>query len=262
MSWVNANGLRFHVQQLGSTGDKTVIFLHGLVMDNMSSWYYTVANAVARNERVVLYDLRGHGLSERPRSGYTVEDSVEDLRCLLDALEIDQPVYLAGNSYGGLVSLAFTRKFPERVAGLILVEAHFPVEGWGEKVAGTLEVGGVWIDKPTIIAWREENDQRHHRRRFAAAEDFIMKTSLISDLRNVPPYDESDLCTITCPALAIYGEHSDVIERGQELASWLPNCRLEILPDAAHSILMDRSKEVRAYLLEWLAKQPQPETGG
>ncbi len=255
MSWVNANGLRLHVQQLGR-GEKTVIFLHGLVMDNLSSWYYTMANPVARDARVILYDLRGHGLSERPREGYTVADNVADLLGLLDALDIRHPVYLAGNSYGGLVSLAFTREYPERVAGLILVEAHFPVEGWGEQVAGTLEVGGVWVHKPSVLAWREANDKRHHRRRFAAAEDFIMKTSLIADLRDVPPYGREELSTISCPALAVYGEHSDVIERGHDLARWLPSCQLEVLSDAAHSILMDRTKEVRGHVLEWLEKQP------
>ena len=47
MAEVVANGVRFHVQHL-SDGDPTVVFLHGLVVDNSSSWYYTVANPVAR----------------------------------------------------------------------------------------------------------------------------------------------------------------------------------------------------------------------
>jgi len=261
MSWITANGVKLHVQRLGE-GERTVIFLHGLVMDNLSSWYYTVANPVARESDVVLYDMRGHGLSERPRSGYTVSDQVDDLAALIDELGIDHPVYFAGNSYGGLVALAFAKRYPERVAGMVLVEAHFPVAGWGDAVAGTLEVAGVWVDEPRVIAWREENDRRHHRRRFRAAEDLITKTSLIEDLRAVPPYGEADVATIHCPVLAIYGEHSDVFDRGQDLASWLPNCEFRILRDAAHSILMDNTAEVRSAILEWLGKQPARGEGG
>jgi len=46
MADVVANGVRHHVQRLGR-GDRTVVFVHGLVMDNLSSWYFTVANPVA-----------------------------------------------------------------------------------------------------------------------------------------------------------------------------------------------------------------------
>ena len=109
MADVVANGVRTNVQRLGShAGDAqahTVVFLHGLVMDNLSSWYFTVANRLARSEDVILYDLRGHGRSERPPSGYRVADLVADLDALLDALEIDRSVALVGNSFGGLLAI-------------------------------------------------------------------------------------------------------------------------------------------------------------
>ena len=69
MAEIVARGVRFHVQHLdlslgGNHPDRPlVVFLHGLVMDNLSSWYFTVANPVARIADVLLYDLRGHGKS-------------------------------------------------------------------------------------------------------------------------------------------------------------------------------------------------------
>ena len=58
MADVQANGLRFHYQSLGQGqgDDRLVVFLHGLVMDNLSSWYFTVANPVAVHAEVMLYD--------------------------------------------------------------------------------------------------------------------------------------------------------------------------------------------------------------
>ena len=69
MPAIRANGARFHVQQLATTAGAdapTVVFVHGLVTDNLSSFYYTLAGpVVAAGARAVLYDLRGHGRSER-----------------------------------------------------------------------------------------------------------------------------------------------------------------------------------------------------
>src|SRR5436305_2133211 len=102
MADVVANGVRHHVQRLGH-GDRLVVFVHGLVMDNLSSFYFTLANPVAASCEVMLYDLRGHGMSERPVRGYGVTDLVADLAALVG----DRRVTLVGNSFGGLVALAF-----------------------------------------------------------------------------------------------------------------------------------------------------------
>src|SRR5688572_33194757 len=92
MADVTARGVRFHVQRLGpDAAAATVVFLHGLVMDNLSSFYFTLANPAAATARVVLYDLRGHGMSHRPATGYRVADLVADLDALLAALAVDGP---------------------------------------------------------------------------------------------------------------------------------------------------------------------------
>ena len=112
MPEIVANGLRFHVQRLGPSArgntpgdDPTVVFVHGLVIDNLSSFYYNLASRVAQHEAdVILYDLRGHGRSERPPAGYTVRDAVIDLVAILDQLNIARRVYLVGNSFGGVVA--------------------------------------------------------------------------------------------------------------------------------------------------------------
>jgi len=88
---VRVNGVRLHVQRLGK-GGPPVVFLHGLVMDNLSSWYFTAAGKVAATADAILFDLRGHGRSERPTNGYSVEVFLDDLDALLDALAVRAPV--------------------------------------------------------------------------------------------------------------------------------------------------------------------------
>ena len=141
MADVVANGVRHHVQRLGG-GEHAVVFVHGLVMDNLSSFYFTLANPIAERADVVLYDLRGHGLSERPARGYAVADFVADLADLLRALALDRPVDLVGNSFGGLLALAFAAAHPARVRRLALIDAHTGTDGWAAQMTATLALQG------------------------------------------------------------------------------------------------------------------------
>ncbi|HEX6403977.1 MAG TPA: alpha/beta hydrolase, partial [Pseudonocardiaceae bacterium] len=162
MPEIVANGVRLHVQRLAPshrphTSTQPVVFIHGLGMDNMSSYYYTLANPVAQaGAEVILYDLRGHGLSERPSTGYQVADSVADLAGLLDALGIDGPVHLVGNSYGGTVALSFAVRYPHRVASMVLIEAHFTVAGWAEQVAAERDRIGSTVAGGDLRGWLDQ----------------------------------------------------------------------------------------------------------
>jgi len=139
MAEIFTRGQRFHIQRMGQ-GDRTVVFLHGLVMDNLSSWYFSVANTVAKHAQVLLYDLRGHGYSDRPAQGYRIEDHVADLLAILDCEGHGQPVDLVGNSFGGLLALAFALAHPDRVRSLVLVDAHTGDASFGEEMAATLSL--------------------------------------------------------------------------------------------------------------------------
>src|SRR5262245_48374774 len=110
MADVIANGVRFNVVRLGPPADvprarPPVVFIHGLIIDNLASFYLTLAPVVAREADTLCYDLRGHGRSERPLSGYRLEDAVADLCGILDAAGLREPVQLVGNSFGGTIVL-------------------------------------------------------------------------------------------------------------------------------------------------------------
>ncbi|MGW9434178.1 alpha/beta fold hydrolase, partial [Streptomyces decoyicus] len=126
MALTPAGGLRLHTQRLpGRGGGPTVVFLHGLVMDNLSSFYCTLAGPVSRaGHEVLLYDQRGHGRSDRPPGGYDRDTAVDDLAALLASLGLDRrPVHLIGNSYGGVLALHSAVVGPVLVGSVVLIVA-------------------------------------------------------------------------------------------------------------------------------------------
>lgn len=263
MAEVTANGVRFHVQTLAPpvgvtpTG-ATVVFLHGLVMDNLSSFYYTLANpCAAAGAEVVLYDLRGHGRSERPPTGYALADSVADLADLLQVMAIDRPVHLVGNSYGGTVGLAFALAYPERVASLVLIEGHFAVEGWGEQMARTLWSIAFGMEIEEARAWVAAAG-RKMTRMAQKSDQLINHTSLVEDLLTGIPLPRGPLQAMTCPVLAVYGDESDVIDRARELGRLIPDFTLNVLTRCGHSILMDVPGYLQEVMAWWLGGRRTP----
>jgi pimeloyl-ACP methyl ester carboxylesterase len=255
MPELTANGCRLFFQRLGR-GGPTAVFVHGLIMDNLSSWWYTVATKAAQGADVLLYDLRGHGLSERTPSGYTVPDAVADLAALLDQLGIDHPVHLIGNSYGGVVALAFACTHPRRTASLVLVEAHAAIEGQSDydrgKLAEGLDLGGIFLDDEQVNTWLDQFGGRKLNRMATRAKALLTSTTLIEDLRGAPPFTRSELRAIGCPVLLLYGEHSDIFSRAVLLEELIPRAELRVLDGVDHTALSTATGEVRAGILGWL----------
>ncbi len=105
----------------GGTGEPAVLFLHGLGHD-LETWREPLAH-LRSQRRAVAYDQRGHGRSDRPGDGvYTVEALAADLAAVADTLGLKRFV-LVGHSLSGAVLTAYAGAHPDRVAGLVYVDA-------------------------------------------------------------------------------------------------------------------------------------------
>ena len=99
-------------------GEPAILAVHGSTMHAYT--FTALAERLAPDVRFVAVDLRGHGFSDRPPGGYTIEQHVDDLRELIDALALRRPVLL-GFSIGGAVAASAAAR--GGCSGLILLDA-------------------------------------------------------------------------------------------------------------------------------------------
>jgi pimeloyl-ACP methyl ester carboxylesterase len=119
--FIRANGLSFHIIDWGGQGEWLVL-LHGLA--SQAHIWDLAAPRLTDSFRVVAVDQRGHGLTDKPDSGYDFASVTNDLDHVLNTLQVDRAI-LAGHSWGGNVALDYTVDHPARVGGLVLVDGGF-----------------------------------------------------------------------------------------------------------------------------------------
>jgi pimeloyl-ACP methyl ester carboxylesterase len=115
-------GVQLHVRQW--TGPETpFVLLHGLA-SNSRLWTMVARQLAAQGHGVVAVDQRGHGLSDKPPSGYDFATVTADLAALLEQLALVEPV-VVGQSWGGNVVLEFGARYPGRARGLAFIDGGF-----------------------------------------------------------------------------------------------------------------------------------------
>lgn len=269
MPKVSINNLNIHYQQVGKGPD--VVLIHGIT-GNLSIWFLHILPLLAKKYRVTVYDLRGHGYSDRTTSGYSSDDMVEDLKGLVDYLKIER-AFFVGHSFGGAIALHFAALYPQQVIGATLLDAGIPAylhlrnlkdwRGWDlykvdlDKIGITSEEDLLDIENavrksfnvPIQYGFRIGAGRRSDR-----LVDLVDNTSVLKDFKIVKTLTEEKITQIRTPTLCIYGTFSPWRAVGERLEQIMPNCRSVQLSDQGHFYLL-QSPDVFLKLLEEFFQQ-------
>ncbi|MFC6934854.1 alpha/beta fold hydrolase [Actinomadura yumaensis] len=110
-------------EHVPAPGRDPLLLVHGFAADSQD-WAWHIEALRAAGHRVIAADLRGHGASSAPETGYRPEDLAGDLARLLDHLGVERVVAF-GHSMGGMVVTALAHAHPERVRGLLCVDPAY-----------------------------------------------------------------------------------------------------------------------------------------
>jgi 3-oxoadipate enol-lactonase len=134
MDFIELNGVTLRYE-LSGKGDRTVVLVHEMG-GSLESWD-DVAPKLAASRRVLRYDTRGAGMSQKVRGELGIDTMAGDIAALLDHLGIAGKVALAGIAVGGAIALHFAARYPERTSA---VAAGSPATGIApERRASALE---------------------------------------------------------------------------------------------------------------------------
>ncbi|GAB1643162.1 alpha/beta fold hydrolase [Krasilnikovia sp. MM14-A1259] len=252
MSHATVNGVRLHVQEVPPVGERrgTAVLIHGMTSDSMASWFLTLAHPLAAEGlRVLLYDLRGHGHSDRPPTGYALDDFVDDLAGLLTHWQVDEPVHLFGNSFGGTIAFAYAARHPDRVAGIVAVESAPPTAAWFGRMARRLARAAETLADADSVA----HSRPLMARRVRDASALLADTTVGQELPASALPDPARLAAIACPVLCLYGAESAVKDLAPLTQRLMPQSGHVIVDGQKHTLLVKAPDQVRAHVLPWLA---------
>ncbi|MFE4367736.1 alpha/beta fold hydrolase [Streptomyces sp. NPDC056835] len=259
MTKIRTGEITTHVQRLPAADrpadgaePPVVVFVHGLLTDSLASYYFTLGPAfAAAGLDVIMYDLRGHGRSDRPATGYRLESFVADLAGLLDALGETRRVHVVGNSFGGTVAAALAAWHPDRVATVTMIESEPPVAEWTRHMADGLADAKSQLAREDVIGWISAHHGAHTARLSRGAGRILRVTTLAEDIPAGRVIDD-DLSALGCPVLAIFGDESGLSAQVDSLEAKLVSCRTVVLAEQGHSVLVERTEETRDLILEWV----------
>jgi 3-oxoadipate enol-lactonase len=274
MPHVAIEGTRFFYQQSGSGPD--VVLVHA-VTSNLAVWMFTgIVDELARDFRVTLYDLRGHGHSDCPPTGYSSADMARDFERLHEALDLG-PAYVVGHSFGGVVAMHAASNDPERVRGVVLSDSFFPglkhVEPnfgrttvW-EDLRETFRAVGAELPETldfeqlfrTIADLAPEQNARLDKALGPFAKGWLRQlprlaeTTCGRDVMEEAGLTPQRIASVHQPVAALYDEFSPFLATCRWLETNLANCQVEIIPAAKHLALVQNpaafNDAVRRHLL-------------
>jgi pimeloyl-ACP methyl ester carboxylesterase len=253
-----ASGVRIHYAAQGSSYGVPTVFLHGYT----DSWFsFSRVLPLLPRDRfwAIAPDQRGHGDSDRPPRGYSIDDFATDLVALLDALGIGR-ANLVGHSLSSVIARRVAARYPERVDRLVLVGAvATPVRPVVNELRDAIQDLVDPVPEDFIRDFQASTIQVPVPERFfngvvAASKKLparvwrsILDGLLVAD-------DSQSLARISAPTLLIWGEQDAYFLRREQqfLVQAIPDARLTVYEDTGHSPHWERpeqfARDVQAFL--------------
>jgi pimeloyl-ACP methyl ester carboxylesterase len=233
------------------------------------SWQPQV-DGLGKHLRLLIYNNRGYPPSTVPEdpNAYSQEQSIEDLRRLIDHVAVERPV-LGGFSMGGSIALNFALDYPDRIRALILagtgtgsIDKAQNARDFGPLAdrfleEGPAKVGEDYLRGPTRVQLLRKDPVAWNK--FYAEFSELSPTGMAYTLRGVQlkrptMYElEAKLRTLRVPTLVLVGEEdAPALEPSRFLARTIPSASLTVLPKTGHTLQLEEPEAFNAAVLQFV----------
>lgn len=239
-----------------------VVLIHGVGL-NKEMWGGQIVG-LAPQYRVIAYDMLGHGASPRPQPGTGLVGYAEQLRELLEHLQVPQATVI-GFSMGGLVARAFALHHPEQLEGLVILNSVFyrsaeQRAGVIERTRQAAEHGPDANAEAALSRWFSREYQAANPAQIAAIRQTLASNDPQGYLTTYElfatqdMYRAEDLGSIRVPTLVATGEldPGSTPEMARQLAARIPGAQVAVLDEQRHMMPVESPRLVNQVLLDFL----------
>jgi len=260
MATVHVNGIRLHYEMQGE--GNTLLLVHGLG-SSTRDWESQVP-VLSRSRRVVTFDLRGHGQSDKPAGPYSMAMFAADAVGLLDALAIER-ADVVGVSLGGGIAMQMAVDAPSRVQSLVLVNTA------PEMVVRTLRERLMLWQRFAVVRLMgmRKMGEVLGQRLFVQPGDAPLRQTFadrwaendpvayLAALRAMVGWSVNDrLGDIRCPTLVLAADHDYTpVSLKEGYTARIPGARLVVVADSRHALPIERPHEFNEAVLAFLENQ-------
>jgi 3-oxoadipate enol-lactonase len=250
---LKANEIELYYNEEGK--GSPIVFIHGW-MDDHSMWNYQI-DFFSKNYRVIAYDQRGHGRSDKPQNGYSIKTLSDDLNNFTQKLNVGK-FTLVGHSLGGMAAMLFALEHPEKVSKLVLIstgaksDTSMRIMLWVLIHALPYSIfadGSVEFKyfKPSKQIKAEALDRALRTPKYAACK-CLREFSTNYDIRD-------RVSSIKVPTLIIVGDKdtSTPVVMSRYLRREIEGSKLAIIPDSKHMPMIERADMVNEVIGEFLS---------
>ena len=241
MQFARINDVTIHYQIIGGPGDKPVLVFANSLGTDFRIWRDVIVR-LAGDFAIVLYDKRGHGLSDLGQMPYSIEDHATDLAGLLDFLSVKNAI-ICGLSVGGLVAQSLYQRRPDLVRALILCDTAHKIgtaESWNARIAAVEAEGIESIVDAIMERWFTPAFRHPENIAYAGYCNMLIRQPVEGYAATCAALRDADLteaaARIAVPTICIVGDQdgSTPPELVLSTAKLIPNARYEVIKDAGH----------------------------
>jgi 3-oxoadipate enol-lactonase len=209
MGFVSVNDMSFYVERTGTINAQSLVFINSLGTD-YRLWNQIISSFIEFD--CIRYDFRGHGLSDCSPAPYSIADHRNDLKSLLDMLNIKQQIVLVGISIGGLIAMDFATTYPEAVKALILLDTSTKIGTetmWNERIATLRQHGMAYLGHTLLSRWFAPSFREKHPSDYAGYYNMLTRMPVDGYIGSCAALRDADLSesakTIACSTLILCG---------------------------------------------------------
>lgn len=260
MPFIQANNIQFYYESVGQ--GEPIVLIHGLGGSH-EDWEFQM-DALQQQYRVIRFDLRGHGQTDKPKEPYSIALFAQDLAALVQSLA-PEGAHIVGHSLGGMIAFQFAVDFPNLVRTLVVVNSAPTVASYSLK----FQLLFLWRNFDIRLFGLPHLGKQIAKVAFPNPNQMELKLKFLNRwMRNSPDAYLNTLKAfrgwsvihriheIQVPSLIVTADQDySPVQLKRTYAQLMPNAEVVVIPNSRHLTIADQPQKFNEALIYFLKKQ-------